>query len=237
MLAEVLDVPVFVVEDLDHLLAGDHFLDVAVRLAELDLLGNEVLGRALGDDPGKKEHHDGENEDDCREEEVGNEHHDEADNHRREGRGDHRESPGEEFAESVDVVGVNRHDVAVGPGIEVGNRKGEHVVEEVVADLLHDPLGDPRHEVVVEIAADEAEGIDPRHHADHDRELRRKRRGSSLESRADVVVDDDGADDIAADRAGAAIEDDAKKNEGKLPRVVLEDHLDEAADGPAPVFL
>ena len=131
---------VFMVEDLDDLLAVDRFLHECVHVADGDLLLDEVTSGAGND---LAHHH---------EQDHGEGEHENGDGHRqpqhRHERGDcgHRgrehlrERLANGLAQRVGVVGVAAHNVAVFVGVEVADRQGLLVGEHVVADLLQRAL-------------------------------------------------------------------------------------------------
>ena len=152
---------VFVVEDLDDLLAVDRFFHECVHIADGDLLLDEVTSGAGNDlahhhkqDHGEGEH---ENGDGHRQPQHGDE--------RRERRHRRREHLRERLAngltQCVGVVGVTAHNVAVFVGVEVADGQGLLMGEHVVANLLQrallhsddDPLPQPTAENTSHIQA------------------------------------------------------------------------------------
>ena len=57
---EAFDVPRLIVKDLNHPLARDHFLDVAIGLPQFNLLLDEVFAAAFGREASEEEDEDGE---------------------------------------------------------------------------------------------------------------------------------------------------------------------------------
>ena len=108
-----------VVEDLDDLLTLDHFLDIAVDLAQILLLGHEVPAGALAN-----------GHDDHQHQPQGEHRHQEEDRAEIQHHGHHAhkgQHPGDQgdhavlqnLGEGVDVVGVAAHQLAVGVGVKV----------------------------------------------------------------------------------------------------------------------
>ena len=156
----------FVVEDLDDLLAGDHLLDVAVSGSQSPLLGDEEAGGLVRDedDDGQDDREEGEH--DKSELPRRGKHRHQGDDHGHQRLDDHGQDPAREFAEGVDVIGVDRHDVPVGAGIKIRQRKRLHVGEDGIAEPLLEPLSDHGDHDLVEIGGEDADDVDPGHDQD-----------------------------------------------------------------------
>ena len=120
-------------KDLDNLLACHHLLDETVDLGQLLLLYAEVLARAFAQisrgPRHDQRHDDGKNG-------HGHTHHNHA------GKGDAQrderieglwQAVGNHLAQSVHIVGVGRHHVAMGMGVEVLDGQFLHVLEHILA--------------------------------------------------------------------------------------------------------
>ena len=70
------------------------------------------------------------------------------------------------LAQGVDVVGVHGHDVAVGVGVEIFNRKGLHLAEHVVADVPQGPLPDVDQDSGLGEGRHDAQGVEACHFDD-----------------------------------------------------------------------
>ena len=102
----------------------------------------------------------------------------------------HREDAGDEFPKGIDVIGVDRHDVAMRPGVEIGQRKRLHVGEKLIADKLLAALADLGDDDLVNVGGDDANPVDPGHNPNGGRQARlgpkdnrriaRKHRGDDL---------------------------------------------------------
>ena len=145
-LVEFRDGLFLVAEHLDHLLAGHHFLNVAVHRAQIALLGHKVLAGVGGEVFGDHQH---------------DAHHDEGDQCQRPGQGNHqrrgadngdkavdelRDGLGDHLAQRVGVVGVHRHNIAVGVAVKVADGQRLHVGEQLVPQVFQGALRDVRHQ-------------------------------------------------------------------------------------------
>ena len=110
----------FVVEHLDDLLAGDHFLDIAISRPKGALLPDEEF-RGLGGDVEDDEQNDeAEAQDHQSKDPTGEQHADQNDRHGDQRVDEHRHHAADHFAQGIDVVGIDGHDVPVRAGIEIG---------------------------------------------------------------------------------------------------------------------
>ena len=151
-------------EDLDYLLAVDHLLDVAVQVAQLHLLADEIAAAAAGQEPGDAEHPDDAHDDHSGQGQIGGQHAHKGDQDHHAGVDHLGDALGEHLAQGVHVVGVDAHHVAVGVGIKVLDGQGLHVAEQVVPDALLHALGDGDHQAVVGEGTQGAHDIQPGHH-------------------------------------------------------------------------
>ena len=147
-------------EHLDHFLAGHHLLDEAVDAAKTLLLGAEVAARPLAELRGGEHHHGGYQTADERQRHT--EH-----NHRGKGDadGDDRikdlgQSRRNHLAQRVDVVGIDRHDVAMLPLVEVADGQPLHTLENQLTQFQLRALRHVDHQAVVEVGADDADQQD-----------------------------------------------------------------------------
>ena len=149
-----------VAEDLHHPLPGNHLLDEAVDLPEALLALGEILLRPLPQQARhpvhKGRHHDG----DARERQAQHHHTDKGG-----GNGDQRfeqigNAVADDLPERVDVVGVDRHNVAVTVRIEVAERKALHPGEGLGTEAFHRALPDKDHQEGLHIAGDDADQQD-----------------------------------------------------------------------------
>ena len=159
-LVEVLLADLLVVEDLDHLLAGDHLLDITVDRAQGTLLANkEARGLAcqnlgdIDDQSHREEHDNGQDPGGI----------DQVPQHDYQGnRGGHTlgDGLGDHLPQGIDIAGVAGHDVTGGMAVEVAQRQALHLGEQIVTNGLLHTLGHAYHQVVEEEGAHNAEGED-----------------------------------------------------------------------------
>ena len=136
-------------EYLDHFLAIQHFLDKAVHCAQISLLVNIVFPGTASQFTGNQQHNDSGNHRDDGQHRVEHQHGNQSSNH-----GDHRvdnlrNALADHLTKGIHVVGVHRHNVAMGVGIKILNGKRLHLVEEVVPKVAHRPLADVNHDAVI----------------------------------------------------------------------------------------
>ena len=178
------------VEDLDDLLPAHDLLDEALLGGERVLLGDHVpRGRAA--QPAGDLDHDGDHDDDeDRQPQAVVEHHGEHGAQGQPGLDEGRHGLADELADGVGVIGVGRHDRAVGVGVEVLDRQGLHAVEHVVAHVLEGALRDHGHDPRVQQAREHAEGVDGAHHGDDPHEHGHDGAESHAQPGGDDLVDD-----------------------------------------------
>ena len=221
-LAEALEGLLLVGEDLDDLLAFHHLFDVAVHLAEVALLCDEVLAALLGDLLGAEEHQGHHQHGD--DGELPAQHaHAGKDGNDGDGAGHQlRDALAEHLAEGIDVVGVDGHDVAVGMGVKVADGQALHVGEELDAQVAQGTLGDVDHDAGVEPGGEDAHHIDA---ADaHQRPGQRCKAGVLLLGHGDDIVVNEGLEEQACLHIGQRADHDADEHEDAVRQIVLE-HL------------
>ena len=113
----------FMAEYLDHFLAIQHFLDKAVHCAQISLLVNIVFPGAASQFAGNQQHNNSGNHWDNGQHRVEHQHGNQGGNH-----GDHRvdnlrNALADHLTKGIHVVGVHRHNVAMGVGIKILNGK------------------------------------------------------------------------------------------------------------------
>ena len=203
-------------EYLHHFLTVQHLFDKAVHQTQMPLLAHVVFARQFGKVGRHDEHDAGRQQRDDGQGGVEQDHRDEGGEHRHTGVDDLGNTLAQQLAQGVDVVGVHRHDVAVGVGVKVGDGQGFHAVEQVVPQAAHGALADGDHDAVV------AEG---RYHTNNKNagQLHKaggqtgKIRGAAVQHGQDVVIHQrlgkGGADDGGYRRDQDA-EDDQRKGQG-----------------------
>ena len=151
-------------EDLDHLLAIDHLLDIAVQAAQALLLAHEVAPAAPRQHPGHGQHARNAENHNAGEKDVRGQHAAKSHQDCHSGVDHLGNALGEHLAQGVHVIGVNAHHVAVGMGVEVFDGQRLHVSEELIPNLLLHTLGDRDHQPVIGQSAQRAGEIQAPHH-------------------------------------------------------------------------
>ena len=137
------------VEDLYDLLTFHHLFDVAVHSAEVLLLCAEVLCGFAADLSGCEHHYNDHRNGEYRQRDAQHDHADERDYQRYAGIHHLRYTLADELTERINIVGVDRHDIAVRVLVKVLYRQGLHVREYIVSDIAHGALGDVDHQSVI----------------------------------------------------------------------------------------
>ncbi len=109
-----------IIEDLDDPLAVGELFDVTVRFGQSHLLVHEVTSALSREDFRDVHGRDGDENHDDGHEPVVDEHGDDDDHDGDDAAHNHRPAAGHGLAEGIDVVGVDAHDVAARPGVEIG---------------------------------------------------------------------------------------------------------------------
>ena len=161
-LAELLDAFFLVAEDLDHLLAFHHLLNVGVDGAQVLLLAGKVEGGTPGNAGGDQQHDGDHGQGEQRQGNVQHQHAHKGGDDGHQGVDDLGNALADELAQGVHIVGVDRHDVAVGVGVEVTDGEGFHVLEQLHAEIAHGALADVDHDAVVAVGTQDAHRVEER---------------------------------------------------------------------------
>ncbi len=173
---EILDGLLFVCEDLDHPLALHHFLDESVHCTQLFLLFPEKPAGAGGDEAAGIEHDTAHDHRHQRQLPVHDKHRHQH-KHNLCAAGEHLGSRlGNQLPQGISVIGVNRHDVTVGVGIEVGNRQCFHMPEQPFTDIVESTQGNVDHQPVPDPGGQNTRQVNPCHS------------GNGLEQSAEIRV-------------------------------------------------
>ena len=163
-LGELLHAFALVVKDLDDLLPGHGFLDIAVHRAQCRLLRLIVFRALLGD--GHAAEQENRNEDDgdqCQHPARGNHEHEGADQRDQTGNQPHQ-AVVDHRVDVVDIVGIPAHQLARRVAVVVAHRQPLHLPEKVVPEILDHPQGDGHHQPRLQIGADYADQVDDTQH-------------------------------------------------------------------------
>ena len=149
------------------LVAGVHFLHIAVQLAEAFLPGGKVLLRAGHDEHRQQKPHQRDAQRGQRQTPLGHEHHDEAADKLRRGRDDRRQAVGQTLLERGDVVGDAAEDIALRVEVEILLRHAVDLFRQLAAHPVGHFERDARHDIVLDEAEERAQPVDDgQQHAD-----------------------------------------------------------------------
>ena len=207
-------------EHLDDLLAGDHFFDVAIDIAQRLLLGGEILGGVAADLDGDQHH--GENCQDYknRQNQVVGYHGDKDRQNGHQGRQQLGNTLGEHLAQGVGVVGVVAHGVAEGVGIKIPDGKGLHVSKHIIPDIPQNALRDGCHDDTLSGGGHNADSKQNSHFND-DFQQTGEIGGAAEQHGLDVIIDD-GLHHGHGLGGGEGGHNDADRHHDHLPGVGLQ---------------
>ena len=157
---ELLDGGILVAENLDDLLAVHHFLDVAVDLAQLLLLLEEVLAGVAGEILGGQHHSADHDQGQYAQRHAEVKHGQKYADYRNDRIDQLGQALADELAQGINIVGVDRHDVAVGVAVKILDGQGLHVDEQVVAQTFQGALGDLGHGAVLDEDGQDAHAVE-----------------------------------------------------------------------------
>ena len=159
------------VEDFNNLLALNHLLNIAVDRAQVPLLGHKIAAAALsyGHDDNKHQPQ--------REDRHQKQQRTQAEHHRHHAyKGQSARTQGyqtvlENFGESINVVGVAAHKLAVGVGVEIAQGQILHFGEQIPANGMGGLLGDMDHNAGIGVAQERGADVDAAHQEQHSGKL------------------------------------------------------------------
>ena len=209
-LPEAIQSLLLVGEHLDDLLALHHLFDVAVHLAQILLLGHKVLA-AHGSDLLGAEQHQGHHQHGDNGELPAHQAHAGEHGHDGDGAGHQLgDALADHLAQGVHIVGVYRHDVAVGVGVKIPDRQTFHVGEKLDAQVAQGALGHVDHDTGVEPCGQHADGVDA---ADaHQCACQRAKVRRGLLGHGDDVIIDQGLEEEACLHVCQRADDDADQH-------------------------
>ena len=131
-----------------------------------------------------------------------------------------------ELAKRIDIVGIDRHDVAMRMGVEIANRQLLHVLEEVGAKTQQGALPHIDHQAVVDIGADDADDED----SSKGEECAGKRCeiGILALGEWDDIVVDEGAREERGNKGRDGVDDDTQHHDSQRKLVVASDITEDA---------
>ena len=155
------------VEDFFHLLSGHHLLDESVDLSQVFLLFGEILLAQLSVVPDIERHQKQEEKDDRREPYIQDQQHHDRSSHRDETLDQQREAVVQCLGDRIHIVGEPAHQLPVGVGVEIFQRKLLYMGKQIGADLLHHRLGSVDHQLVVPEARQRSCSVHHSHKDNH----------------------------------------------------------------------
>ena len=162
-LVEAVHILRFPAKHLDHLLAFDHLLNIAVYRAQILLLSHEMGGgfahQLAGGQYGQRHHQQRKAGEGQAQGDHGRQHADDGDG----GGNQLGHTLADHLPQSVDVVGIDAHDIAVGMGVKIAQRQAFHMAEQVAAQVPQRSLGDGNHQLVLNQHRNHAAEKDQRH--------------------------------------------------------------------------
>ena len=202
-------------ENLDHLLAGHRFLDVAVQRSQSRLLRLVEAAAAHGDGTRREHHQRHRRHRDQGQPHVGVHHQAEGADHVDGAGNDLHHRVVQHLSHRVHVVGEPAHDIAVVVGIVKPHRQLLDPGKQVVSQAENGPLGNADHDPGLKILGGDPHRIDGRHPKERGKQLFRAalRRGQAV---------NDGAEHIRTCQGGKGGEDNAEKHH-RQPQPVLLD--------------
>ena len=196
-------------KDFDYLLARYHFLDETVDLGETLLLYAEMTPRDTAEPSGGEHHNEGHDNGHEGERYAEGYHGDESDRDRDDRTEYLCQCGGYHLSERVDIVGVNRHDVAMAAAVKIVERQVLHPLKYGAPQAQHGALTDVYHQTVVGIGAHYA---DEQHSSEFEESL-----GERFVlwiahpcERYDVIIDK-GAGEKCGGQRGKRCDDDANQ--------------------------
>ena len=224
----------FVGEHLDDLLALHHLFDVAVQLAQIPLLLDEVFAGLLGDLFGAEHHQ--------RHHQHGNDRqlpaeHAHAEEHRNNGNGaghQLRDALAEHLAQGIHIVGVHGHDIAVGMGVKIPDGQAFHVGEQLGAQIAQRALRYVDHDAGVGPCSQNAHKVDAAH--PHQCTGQRCKAGVLLAGHGHDVIVHQGLQEQAGLHIGQRADHDADKHKDAVGQIVAEHLIHNALQQLARVF-
>ena len=149
------------------LVAGIHFLDIAVQFAEAFLPGGKVFLRTGHNEHNEQKAHERNAQRGKRQPPLGHEHHDEAAGKLRRGGDDCRQAVGQSLLERGDIVGDAAENIALCMKVEVFLRHPVDLFGQLRAHTVGHFERDARHDIVLDEAKERAQAVnDGKQYAD-----------------------------------------------------------------------
>ncbi len=165
-LVELIDGDLLMAEHLDDLLAVHHLLNVAIDLAQLLLLLDEKLAGVASQVFGGQQHHADHRQRQQRQRDTEVNHRCQHADQRDDRVDQLGQALADHLAQGVGIVGVNRHNIAVGVGIEILDGQRLHVGEHLITQILQRTLCDAGHQTVLHKDSSNTDTVERSHTQD-----------------------------------------------------------------------
>ena len=196
----------FVIEDFDDLLSGDHFLDISIHCSQRLLLLHEEAAGFAADSPRQPEHEENDHQHQHRQRDAQVDHR--RQHHHDGGPGGEQldQRLGHQLPQGIRIVGVAAHDIAEMIRIKIPDRELLHVGKHLVPDFFQHALGHHDHDPVLEQGRQDPRQVNHRHDPQHPRQLGEDRVGH-MGQRFDEIVDQHPQEEGAGRAADGADQD------------------------------
>ena len=149
-------------EHLDHLLAGNRLLNKAVQFSESSLPCSEIFCRNLRCKGGQRQHHGHHHTRKNRQRNAQCHHHCKDRNNRDRTVHQLRNALTDHLAQRINIVCVNRHDVAVCMGVKIFDRQGLHMIKQIISKIPKRSLCDVNHKLCLHQGGKNTKPVKPR---------------------------------------------------------------------------
>ena len=163
-LLKLLQTFLLVAEYLHHLLPLHHLLNVAVDRSQVFLLIGKIPGGTIAQLRGDPQHNSRHDHGNRRQRKIQNHHADKGRYQRDAGVKQLGKTLADKLAQSIHIVGIHGHNIAVGMGVKIPDGQGLHVGKKLHTQPLHGSLAHIDHNPVVGVGAKDA-------HNQHRRQL------------------------------------------------------------------
>ena len=143
------DIFFFPIKYLYNLLSLHHFLNKSIGCAKVSLLRQEIPAGIGCQFFGEKEHHSNHQQSNSRQRNTEPNHTDYHTDKSDSTVKNLRNTLGNHLTQSVNIVGINRHDVPVGMGIKIFNRKILHMVKNIFSEIFQRSLCNKHHNLTL----------------------------------------------------------------------------------------
>ena len=210
----------FVAEHFDNFLSSHSLLDKAVQFTDILLLRDEILARSLCNLHRHKQHQCDHRKGQDSQRDVEHKHHGQDADDRDRAVEELRDTLADHLSERINIVGIHRHDVAVGMRVKIFNRERFHMIEKIFSEPLKCALIDMDHDHLLCKSRSDTDPVKARNssHCPKERSVIRIR---SSDHWCDVSIDQSPCEHCSLN-IGQHRDNDADQNYDHLYAVVLE---------------